>query len=163
MLNADQIEVYEQNPLAVAPKCMVCGDDIPLPRSRDSRHSTCSKDCHDLLKKYRKQVDNLKYCPSCLHPNTPEQREEFRKWRMDRGDKKSHNGRPFRQYERRLIEAMTKVIGTLKSYEYELLLNHGIYSAETGEKTIEEPEAGEALAKLKSQVTEIQKLLDNPE
>ena len=77
---------------AVQLKCIVCTDAIPEQRVR-RRKDTCSAACYNLLLHYRKSLYRLWNCPTCLSPNTPEEREEFKLWRQSRG-RRSGPGRP---------------------------------------------------------------------
>lgn len=79
---------------AFLPRCMVCGDPIPERRAR-ARKETCGKPaCGIALKQWRRAVLESKKCPACYHPSTPEEREDFRQWRRERGQIQRRAGNP---------------------------------------------------------------------
>lgn len=67
--------------------CTICQD--PIPEGRATRQTaTCSEKCKNKLDTIRANQRKARKCPYCLHPATPEEREEFRLWRQNRGDRK---------------------------------------------------------------------------
>jgi hypothetical protein len=87
------------------PCCIVCGLPVPLSRARGRSKDTCSKACHSIRQAYRKHVLITSKCLACYHPSTPEEREDFRKWRRSRGDVQA-KGRPPILLRRALLEAI---------------------------------------------------------
>jgi hypothetical protein len=75
---ADSDEIY----------CVVCKHPIPGFRAR-RQTATCSEKCKNKLDVIRERQRAAKKCPACLHPSTPEEREEYRIWRAERGDIRS--------------------------------------------------------------------------
>jgi len=76
------------------PSCVVCKAPVPKKRATSRSKDTCSKECQAVLRAYRKFNIESRYCPSCYHPSTPEERKEFRLWRKHRGDLRERPGRP---------------------------------------------------------------------
>lgn len=68
--------------------CTICQKVIPETRAR-RQTSTCSEKCKNRLDVIRAHQRAAKRCPSCLSPSTPEERESYRLWRVDRGDLRS--------------------------------------------------------------------------
>lgn len=68
--------------------CTICGSPIPEARSR-RQTATCSEKCKNRLDVIRAHQRAAKKCPACLHPSTPQEREQFRIWRAERGDLRS--------------------------------------------------------------------------
>ena len=68
--------------------CTICGNPIPEERAR-LQTATCSEPCKNKLDVIRAHQRASKKCPACLHPSTPEERAEFRAWRVDRGERAS--------------------------------------------------------------------------
>jgi hypothetical protein len=162
MLTTEQLEQFTEQPDRVAPKCMVCGVDIPAPRDRDSRHKTCTPECALVLKKYRQRVDADRFCQSCGHPCTPEQRKEFTRWRMHRGDRQSDGGgRAFRKYERELMEALAGIKPMLAAYAQEIALNYGTYDESNGEKVVTDEAMAKILSNVRNTLDKVTNLLDN--
>lgn len=67
--------------------CQICQQPIAEPRAQ-RQTSTCSEKCKNRLDTIRANQRRVRKCPYCLHPGTPSEREEFRKWRESRGDSK---------------------------------------------------------------------------
>jgi hypothetical protein len=76
------------------PRCVVCGEPVPLKRARGRSKDTCGAECHAVLREYRAWVIRSSRCPACYHPSTPEERADFVAWRKARGDRKAGRGRP---------------------------------------------------------------------
>jgi len=66
--------------------CCICTAVIEEKRSRRNT-ATCSEKCKNKLDSIRAEQRRSKKCPHCLAPSSPEEREEFRKWRVNRGTK----------------------------------------------------------------------------
>jgi hypothetical protein len=94
---------------------------MPAHRARNSKYTTCGKDCQIELRKFRRHQLWLKHCPSCLHPSTPEQREDFKRWQTERGTRKGDKaaGRPAKKREKELAgmlsEARLFLVNTLQA------------------------------------------------
>jgi hypothetical protein len=79
---------------AFLPRCMVCGDPIPDRRAR-ARKETCGKTaCGVTLKQWRRAVLESRKCPACYKPSTPEEREDYKQWRRERGMLHRRAGNP---------------------------------------------------------------------
>lgn len=76
------------------PHCIVCTQPVSLKRARGRSKDTCSPECHAVRQMYRKWVMQTSKCLACLHPSTPQERQEFRDWRRFRGDLRRTKGRP---------------------------------------------------------------------
>lgn len=61
------------------PKCVQCGKEIPADRPRMS--ITCSNECRDGRKNYRRSKMDSRQCRYCLRPSTPEERLRYHRWR----------------------------------------------------------------------------------
>ena len=93
---------------AFALRCVVCGKDVPKNRAT-RRKDTCSVECYDHLKQWRKHLQNSRRCQSCLAPYTERQRAEFRLWRQETGSLRVKRGRPPLALEKKLAEALEAV------------------------------------------------------
>jgi hypothetical protein len=74
-------------------KCVVCTGEIPGGRVR-RRKDTCSPECYDLLRHYKASLFKQWRCPTCLSPNTPKEREEFKLWRQETQGRRLKRGKP---------------------------------------------------------------------
>ena len=63
--------------------CTICTRAIPEGRDR-RQTATCSETCKNRLDEIRAQQRADRRCPACLHPSSPEERDEFRLWRAQR-------------------------------------------------------------------------------
>lgn len=68
--------------------CQICTQPIPEKRKTRST-SVCSEKCKNKLDGIRQRQRASRKCPLCLHPSTPQERAEYREWRVSRGDLKS--------------------------------------------------------------------------
>lgn len=93
------------------PHCVVCRQAVPPKRASSRSKDTCSKECHAVLRAYRKHMIASRYCVSCYHPSTPAERKEFISWRKARGDRRPTGGRPWKEIK--LAEALSEAIGLL--------------------------------------------------
>lgn len=75
------------------PSCIVCRKPVPLHRARGRSKDTCSPECGKVRALYRRYVLSTSKCVSCLHPSSPQEREDFKQWRRDRRQLKK-KGRP---------------------------------------------------------------------
>ena len=71
-------------------RCVVCGGPLPSSRRTVGDHAGA---CHKVRTLYRRYVIQLTKCIACLHPATPEEREEFKQWRVSRGDLRGRGNR----------------------------------------------------------------------
>ena len=71
-------------------RCVVCGGPLPSSRRTVGDHAGA---CHKVRRLYRRYVIQLTKCIACLHPATPEEREEFKQWRVSRGDLRGRGNR----------------------------------------------------------------------
>lgn len=79
----------------IAIKCCICQKNIDEARIRQSQKVvTCSKECAAKLKSARRQRYEQKHCRRCGTPCTPEERKEFRAWRIAKGQLRTRRGRP---------------------------------------------------------------------
>jgi hypothetical protein len=103
--------------------CIVCKQDIPDGRAR-RRSETCSLECNNALRRFRREVLMTGKCPHCLHPATAEERERFRKWRISEG-RKAQRGNPHTgAKEKRLAIAMGDALQVLKERREEFAQAH---------------------------------------
>src|ERR1700678_2553460 len=65
----------ELPPQSIILHCMICLQPLSETRSRRAT-STCSEKCKDRLDALRAEQRCSRKCPHCLHPSTPEEREE---------------------------------------------------------------------------------------
>jgi predicted nucleic acid-binding Zn ribbon protein len=63
--------------------CTICQGAIPEGRSK-RKSAVCSEKCKDKLDAIRERQRADTKCPMCLHPSTPEERADFRQWRVER-------------------------------------------------------------------------------
>ena len=75
-------------------KCVVCGKDVPEKRATGRSRDTCSPSCNDIFRAFKNWQSFRRRCPACFHPSTPEERDSWREWRKQRGDRRAKPGRP---------------------------------------------------------------------
>lgn len=97
---------------AVQLRCVVCGSDVPRGRAT-RRKDTCTVECYDKLKQWRKHLQGQRKCNTCLAPYTDKQRAEFRLWRQETGGLRVKRGKPPIARERKLENAVTSLIVAL--------------------------------------------------
>lgn len=73
--------------------CTICTKEIPPDRAR-RRTSVCSEACKDKADYRRMKMMRNQKCPHCLHPSTPEEREDFRQWRIEKRGRRTKRGNP---------------------------------------------------------------------
>ena len=74
-----------------------------------------------------------RFCPSCLHPSTPAQREDYKHWQTERGFRKGNreDGRPPRKREKLLEGALGEIVAALKDVQgFEVPMKSGEDSEE---------------------------------
>jgi hypothetical protein len=113
-------------------RCVVCTGPVPDARSR-RRKDTCSVECYDKLKQWRKHLQATRKCPSCLAPYTEKQRAEFRRWRQAEGSLRVTKGRPPISRERRLEDAIRAALGLICA---EFLSLERLYWSESAGKVV---------------------------
>ena len=74
--------------------CAVCTGPLPPKRAYARTRYTCSPECRNTLRAFQKLVVDAKYCHVCMRPSTPEEREEFKRFRRSKGQLKGERGRP---------------------------------------------------------------------
>jgi hypothetical protein len=85
-------------------RCTVCGGPLPASRRSIGDHAGA---CHKVRVLHRRYMIQLSKCISCLHPSTPEQREEFKAWRKSRGDIREKGGRPKKSLDKESADFRT--------------------------------------------------------
>lgn len=61
------------------PHCVSCGKEIPADRPRQA--ITCSDECRDTRKNYRRSRQDARECRYCRRPSTPQERLRYSRWR----------------------------------------------------------------------------------
>lgn len=61
------------------PRCVVCTNEIPADRARIS--VTCSKECGETRRAWRRARQEMKHCRYCLAPASPLERLRYQRWR----------------------------------------------------------------------------------
>jgi len=102
---ADSIVYGREELKTLALRCVMCTAEVPDSRSR-RRKDTCSVECYEKLRQWRKYLLSTRKCISCLAPYTEKQREEFRRWRQAEGSLRVTKGRPPLAIEAKLREAL---------------------------------------------------------
>jgi len=69
----------EDNFSDVKPHCVMCGNEVPADRPKTA--ITCSDECRDRRKKWRRSKQDAKECRYCLRPSTPAERSRYQRWR----------------------------------------------------------------------------------
>ena len=64
--------------------CQVCRGEIP-PVTAKKLGVVCDTKCRNEMRRYRFLVLKSGKCPTCLHPSTPAEWEEYRCWRLTKG------------------------------------------------------------------------------
>lgn len=91
-------------------RCVVCRNEVPKNRAT-RRKDTCTVECYNQLKQWRKHLQMTRRCNSCLAPYTERQRAEFKLWRQQTGGLRISRGRPPLSRERKLLAALWGVVG----------------------------------------------------
>lgn len=152
-----------QQPTATILHCMVCLEPLSETRSRRPT-STCSEPCKDRLDTLRAEQRRSRKCPHCLHPSTPEEREEFRRWRASRGDvrgveivKREAGGAP----KHLLRKALREAVGVLRGELDRILDSECTKSLEgKAERFTLSEIATPRVEKLEEQIGRFEKLID---
>lgn len=103
---------------AFAPKCCVCGADIPEDR-QVRRKRTCSDEHTKHMNQFRRFQQSKIRCSSCGRPSSPEEREDYKRWRAERGEvlKSIGRGAPRKTREKQLESGIRALIDYLKPME----------------------------------------------
>lgn len=78
-------ELYPEGIHNLQLHCIVCTEPVSSKRAIGHYKETCSAKCNGVFKEWKRYVVESRFCPNCLHPNTPEQRLDFHTWRKERG------------------------------------------------------------------------------
>lgn len=65
-----------------APKCTVCGTEIPPDHPRPRTALTCSETCRDIREAWRRTRKDAKQCRYCEHPASLAERARYKRWRQ---------------------------------------------------------------------------------
>lgn len=99
-------------------RCVVCGGALPSSRRAYGDHAGV---CHKVRVLYRRYMLSLTRCLGCSHPSTPAEREDFKLWRIARGDLRGrgskHGGRtklpvPSTEYPEKTLDKSADVFET---------------------------------------------------
>ena len=69
--------------VTLTPFCTMCGKPIPADHPKPKTTLTCSDECSELRKKWKRSKEDAVRCRYCLKPSTPAQRSRFRRWMND--------------------------------------------------------------------------------
>ena len=122
MTAEDQIEQEPLMPEAIekfVPTCSVCTKPVPANRHSVKFEVTCSKQCFEVVKAWRRYQLWRRACPNCRRPSSPAEREDFLKWRRSNG--LQGRGRPPVNRLANLTQALTDAIAILKTAPPELM------------------------------------------
>lgn len=87
----DQLTLEELEAFTL--RCVAC--TAPVPQGRATRRKdTCSVECYNKLKQWRRWLQSLRKCNSCLRPCTPKQRAEFKLWQQQTQGLRAKRGNP---------------------------------------------------------------------
>jgi hypothetical protein len=119
MIDEERLKALLADPSSIKLHCMICGEPMQAARARDSKRKTCSPECYKALKAFYKLQLWLRRCPSCLHPSSPRQRDEWREIALHLGLRKGRRveGRPGKKREKALEAALGSVLDSLKGVE----------------------------------------------
>ena len=105
------------------PSCVICRNPVPEKRSHGRYRETCSPECLTTWRRFRAYIIASTRCPSCYHPSTPDEREDFRKWRRFRGELHSKSGRPAATVAQKLRRLVATVIPELQKTDIDRLVS----------------------------------------
>jgi hypothetical protein len=114
---------------AIQLRCVVCGNEVPRGRAT-RRKDTCTVECYDKLKQWRKHLQGQRKCNTCLAPYTEKQRAEFRLWRQETGGLRVKRGKPPIAKEEKLSAALVEAEQALRYATNYTRAYLGEYSAE---------------------------------
>ena len=144
--------------------CTICRAPIEEKRAR-RQTATCGEPCKDRLDAVRKEQRRNTKCPSCLHPSSPEEREEFRLWRATRGDLRTAEFVPRDKstaYKSELTKALRAAVALLEG-QLDVIVDSNCPRAPGGIPLLEAMDelAQVAYEKLDSEIQRFKKLLDS--
>ena len=64
---------------AVVIHCLICGQ--PIPTDRPKIAVTCSPECTEARKQWRRRKQDFRECTYCRHPSSPAERSRYLRWR----------------------------------------------------------------------------------
>lgn len=111
-----------------APKCAYCGDPIPEDRLV-RRKRTCCDEHTKHIAQFKRFLQSKIRCSSCGRPSSPEEREDFKRWRAQRGEvlKSIGRGAPRKTREKQIESALADVLAKMKSAESQETLTVGMF------------------------------------
>lgn len=100
------------------PRCIVCTQPVPRRRATSRSKETCSPECAGVLRAFKKFNILARRCPTCWHPSTPAEREEFKAWRRSTGKLRDRAGKPSRKVGELTAEnqRMRKALETINRF-----------------------------------------------
>lgn len=99
------------------PSCVVCKGEVPAKRRTSRSKETCGPECYNVLRAYKKHVNQKSKCPNCRHPSTPEERKQFLLWRKAAGQIRHVRGRPPVKREEAVAQALREAIEMIVSLD----------------------------------------------
>ena len=63
----------------ITPHCCICGQIVPSDRPKQA--ITCSKECSDLRKNWRRSRQDARECRYCRRPASLAERSRYQRWR----------------------------------------------------------------------------------
>jgi hypothetical protein len=102
------------------PRCQVCGIEVPLKRRNRRNGNSCTVEHAAILRGWKKWLIKTSVCLTCYHPSTPQEREDFKRWRRDRGMLHETAGKPPVKRVAALTEALQEAVGMLSEAAPEL-------------------------------------------
>jgi hypothetical protein len=101
-------------------RCVICTTEVPARRATSRSKDTCGPECGQVLRDWKKYNILRRRCPTCYHPSSVKEREEFKLWRKSRGEVgEAHAGARVRMSDedrgrrREYIEALKQAIALL--------------------------------------------------
>ena len=76
------------------PRCQVCGVEVPLKRRSRRNGNTCTAEHAAMVRAWKRWLIKTSVCLTCYHPSTPQEREDFKRWRRERGMLHETAGKP---------------------------------------------------------------------
>lgn len=140
--------------------CVICRKQID-PKRATRPTATCSEVCKNRLDTIKANQRKARKCPHCLHPSTPEEREQFRLWRADRGEVRStaptQRDRTLPN-KNLLMRALKSAVTQAKHWEEELRA-----TLDTAEDEEARANLAAKLEKLSDRVQDWRSLVDKPQ
>ena len=142
-----------------APRCTVCTKLVPEKRAKGKYKTTCSPECHKVIKKFGAHLLELTRCPACWHPSTPEQRADFKAWRKERGYIRAGAGRPPVNREAKLQDGLRASVGLLEAFRDALWTLEAIRDPAKIQDATQNLLSTVSIAQLDSEISRFKKLL----